>query len=81
MIKEGKTSVADLFSKEYNDFINNTSNMLETWTKKLDESPNFKKTKEEIEKTQPSPLKDKLEDAPLPATLLLKESNRSNNCN
>jgi 5'-AMP-activated protein kinase catalytic alpha subunit len=79
MIKEGKTSVADLVSKEFHEYINNNSNMLETWTKKLDEgTPNSKKNKEEIEKTQISPLKDKLEDAPLPATLLIRESNRSN---
>ena len=80
LIREGKTSVADLVSKEYFDFIGNPQNMLETWSKKMVDTPELKKGREEKDKSQNSmTFKEKVEESAvvLPATLLVKESNKS----
>ena len=82
MIREGKESVADLVSKEFHEFINNTMNLLEYANKKMNASP-VKKYKDEKEKTLDCPLKERIEEEgtiniPAPNNQLKESLNKSN---
>ena len=72
--------MADLVSKEFFEFLSNPKNMVESLTKKMADSPESKKGREEKDKSQSSVIiKEKIEEdtLALPPNHFLKESNKS----